>query len=190
MRKISVFLLFVTGALLNSGCEPPVITPVVPPGMEAREVPPPQKEGETAVALGESASAQSKALQKQAADAAAKSAKQFDIEEYKKQGLKVEILAEGKGDGAKSGQSITVHYTGTLENGKKFDSSRDKNQPFTVVLGAGQVIKGWDAGLQGMKLGERRKLTIPAAMGYGSTGQGSIPGNSTLIFDVEMLEIK
>jgi FKBP-type peptidyl-prolyl cis-trans isomerase len=191
MKKIYMLILFFTGSLLTTGCgEPPQIMPVVPSGMEVVDQPPPQKEGEAPVALGETASAQVKALQKQTADAAAKAAKPFDIEDFKKQGLKVEVLAEGKGDGAKSGQSITVHYTGTLENGNKFDSSRDKNQPFTLVLGAGQVIKGWDAGLQGMKVGERRKLTIPAALGYGSSGQGSIPANSTLIFDVEMLEIK
>ncbi|MFM7130797.1 MAG: FKBP-type peptidyl-prolyl cis-trans isomerase [bacterium] len=187
---LQLFLFVASSGLLLSGCgEPPQIVVAVPSGVEVREVPPPQKEGEGPAALGESNTAQAKELQRQASEAAVKSAKQFDLEQYKGQGLKVETVAEGSGEGAKSGQTITVHYTGTLENGKQFDSSRGKS-PFTVVLGAGQVIKGWDAGLQGMKVGEKRKLTIPAAMGYGSTGQGQIPPNSTLLFDVEMIAIK
>jgi len=186
---LHLYLFVASSGLLLSGCEPPQIVVAVPSGVEVKEVPPPQKEGDAPAALGESNTAKAKDLQRQAAESAVKSARQFDLEEYKKQGLKVETVAEGTGEGAKSGQTITVHYTGTLENGKQFDSSRGKN-PFTVVLGAGQVIQGWDAGLQGMKVGEKRKLTIPAAMGYGSSGQGQIPPNSTLLFDVEMISIK
>ncbi len=191
MKRFDLFMLGASTFMLVNGCgEPPQIVPVVPSGMEVREVPPPQKEGDAPAALGESNTAKAKELQRQAAESAAKSAKQFDLEEYKKQGLKIDILAEGTGEGAKSGQSVTVHYTGTLENGQQFDSSRGKS-PFTLVLGAGQVIQGWDAGLQGMKLNEKRKLTIPASLGYGTNGSPpTIPPNATLLFDVEMIEIK
>lgn len=100
-------------------------------------------------------------------------------------------IKEGSGDGAKSGQLVTVHYTGTLKDGTKFDSSLDRNEPFSFTLGAGQVIQGWDLGVLGMKVGEKRKLTIPASLGYGSAGAGGIiPPNATLIFEVEMISFK
>jgi FKBP-type peptidyl-prolyl cis-trans isomerase len=106
-------------------------------------------------------------------------------------GLKYIDIKEGTGATPKSGQTVEVHYTGTLENGKKFDSSRDRNQPFQFKLGAGQVIKGWDEGLSTMKEGGVRQLIIPPELGYGSRGAGGvIPPNATLIFDVELLKIK
>ena len=106
-------------------------------------------------------------------------------------GLKYEILREGSGVGASSGQTVSVHYTGWLENGTKFDSSLDRGTTFQFALGAGQVIKGWDEGVLGMKAGEKRKLTIPANLGYGSRGAGGvIPPNATLIFDVEMVSFR
>ncbi|GAA6620316.1 FKBP-type peptidyl-prolyl cis-trans isomerase [Scytonema sp. NUACC26] len=106
-------------------------------------------------------------------------------------GLKYVELKEGTGATPKTGQTVVVHYTGTLENGKKFDSSRDRNQPFSFKLGVGQVIKGWDEGLSTMKVGGRRQLTIPPELGYGPRGAGGvIPPNATLIFDVELLDVK
>ena len=107
--------------------------------------------------------------------------------------LKIEVLAQGKSDGkvAEKGKTVEVHYTGTLLNGSKFDSSRDRGQPFSFVLGIGHVIKGWDQGVEGMKEGEKRKLTIPSSMGYGARGAGNvIPPNAGLIFDVELLRVK
>lgn len=105
--------------------------------------------------------------------------------------LIIEDLSEGRGDEAKAGQTVSVHYTGTLEDGSKFDSSLDRNQPFDFVLGAGQVIKGWDQGVAGMKVGGQRKLIIPPDMGYGARGfPPVIPPNSTLHFTVQLLAVK
>ena len=102
-----------------------------------------------------------------------------------------EILKEGDGAVATSGQTVTVHYVGTLTNGTKFDSSRDRGQGFTFKLGAGQVIQGWDKGVAGMKIGELRKLTIPSDMAYGDRGfPPVIPADATLIFEVELLGLK
>ena len=106
-------------------------------------------------------------------------------------GLKYVDQAVGTGDVAVAGKTVSVHYTGWLENGKKFDSSVDRGQPFSFPLGAGRVIKGWDEGVQGMKIGGKRKLTIPSDLGYGSRGAGGvIPPNATLIFDVELLGVQ
>jgi len=106
-------------------------------------------------------------------------------------GLQYEDSQEGSGPAAQAGQTVSVHYTGWLENGKKFDSSKDRQQPFDFPLGRGQVIKGWDEGVQGMKVGGIRKLTIPASLGYGARGAGGgIPANATLIFEVELLGIR
>lgn len=104
-------------------------------------------------------------------------------------GLQYLDLVEGTGATPKAGQTIVVHYTGTLENGQKFDSSLDRNSPFSFRVGAGQVIKGWDEGFLTMKVGGKRKLVIPPELGYGSRGVGPIPPNSTLIFEVELLRI-
>lgn len=105
-------------------------------------------------------------------------------------GLKYIELQEGDGATPQSGQTVTVHYTGTLEDGTKFDSSLDRNRPFSFRLGAGQVIRGWDEGLSTMKVGGQRRLIIPPELGYGARGAGGvIPPNATLLFDVELLRI-
>lgn len=106
-------------------------------------------------------------------------------------GLKYTELKVGTGATPKTGQTVSVHYTGTLENGTKFDSSRDRGVPFEFPIGTGQVIKGWDEGISTMKVGGRRQLIIPPSLGYGAQGAGGvIPPNATLIFDVELLGIK
>jgi FKBP-type peptidyl-prolyl cis-trans isomerase len=106
-------------------------------------------------------------------------------------GLQYVDEKEGDGAVARKGTSVTVHYTGTLKDGKKFDSSHDRKQPFTFQLGAGKVIKGWDEGVAGMKVGGKRKLIIPPELGYGARGAGNvIPPNSELTFEVELLKVE
>ena len=105
-------------------------------------------------------------------------------------GLKFQDIIVGEGTEAKTGDTVTVNYLGTLENGIKFDSSYDRNQPFTTQIGVGTVIKGWDEGIPGMKIGGKRKLIIPAELGYGAQATGLIPSNSVLIFEVELLGVK
>jgi len=108
-----------------------------------------------------------------------------EVTEFKK-----EIIAEGSGEEAKAGDTVEVHYTGMLLDGSKFDSSLDRGKPFSFPLGAGMVIKGWDQGIAGMKVGEKAKLTIPAELGYGAMGYPPvIPANATLVFDVELIAI-
>lgn len=105
-------------------------------------------------------------------------------------GLIIEDIAEGAGDEATAGQTVSVHYTGWLTDGTKFDSSVDRDDPFTFVLGTGQVIAGWDRGVAAMRVGEKARLTIPPELAYGEPGYpGAIPPNATLIFEVELLSI-
>ena len=105
--------------------------------------------------------------------------------------LKIEITQKGSGTEAANGMSVSVHYTGKLTDGTKFDSSLDRGTPFTFTLGQGSVIKGWDQGVLGMMVGEKRTLTIPSELGYGSAGAGaSIPPNATLVFDIELLDVQ
>jgi FKBP-type peptidyl-prolyl cis-trans isomerase len=106
-------------------------------------------------------------------------------------GLRYQDVAEGQGKVATADRTVSVHYTGWLPNGEKFDSSRDRNEPFSFTLGAGQVIAGWDEGVAGMKVGGRRKLVIPADLGYGTAGAPpAIPPGATLVFDVELLDVR
>jgi len=106
-------------------------------------------------------------------------------------GLKYVDLVAGTGREATAGNQVSVHYTGWLTNGTKFDSSVDRKEPFSFPLGAGRVIKGWDEGVAGMKVGGKRKLSIPSQLGYGARGAGGvIPPNATLVFDVELLEVR
>jgi FKBP-type peptidyl-prolyl cis-trans isomerase len=105
--------------------------------------------------------------------------------------LKIEDIKIGEGQEVKSGDIVVMHYNGTLENGQKFDSSYDRNQPFETEIGVGRVIKGWDQGVPGMKIGGKRKLTIPSDLAYGDNGiPGAIPPKATLIFEVELINIK
>ena len=104
--------------------------------------------------------------------------------------LIIEDIVVGTGAEAVAGQHVSVHYTGWLTDGRKFDSSKDRNDPFDFPLGAGHVIRGWDEGVQGMKVGGTRKLTIPPALGYGARGAGGVsPPNATLVFEVELLGV-
>jgi peptidylprolyl isomerase len=108
----------------------------------------------------------------------------------KADGLKVTIVQAGSGEEAKNGKTVSVHYTGSFADGKKFDSSLDRGAPFSFTLGQGSVIKGWDEGVLGMKVGEKIKIVVPPALGYGPNDYGPIPGNSTLYFDIELLGVK
>ena len=110
--------------------------------------------------------------------------------ENKKEELQIEDIIVGKGEGAKEGQMVTVHYTGWLLDGTKFDSSHDRKQAFETKIGVGYVIKGWDLGIPGMKVGGKRKLTIPYHLAYGKYGAGTIPGFATLVFEVELIQVK
>lgn len=106
-------------------------------------------------------------------------------------GLQIEDIKIGTGNAVTAGDTVVMHYSGTLTDGTKFDSSYDRGTPFTTRIGVGQVIQGWDMGVPGMKIGGKRKLTIPSALGYGESGAGGvIPPNATLVFEVELLEIK
>lgn len=104
--------------------------------------------------------------------------------------LQIEEIKVGEGREVTSGDIVVMHYSGTLEDGTKFDSSYDRGTPFETRIGVGQVIEGWDMGVPGMKIGGKRKLVIPPSLGYGERGIGPIPGNATLIFEVELLDIK
>jgi len=106
-------------------------------------------------------------------------------------GLQIEKLADGQGAAPKTGDRVTVHYTGWLTDGQKFDSSRDRGQPFVFTIGRGQVIRGWDEGVATMRVGDKVRLTIPPELGYGARGAGGvIPPNATLIFEVELLGVE
>lgn len=141
-----------------------------------------------AVSLGLAMSAQAAETKKSGKDHA-KAAETKGLTQVTE--LKIEDMKVGTGTEAKSGKQVKVHYTGWLTDGKKFDSSVDRGQPFQFALGAGMVIKGWDQGVSGMKVGGKRKLTIPSDLAYGPRGAGGlIPPNATLVFEVELLGVE
>jgi FKBP-type peptidyl-prolyl cis-trans isomerase len=175
-------------SLLTAGCGEPLITQVTPPGVELRPV---ITEAEAAEAIGETY-----ARQAVAPDAPAP----FHVEpapptEPGKEvtlpnGLKYVTVKPGTGPAVEGGQSAVVQYTGTLVDGRQFDSSRSTGRPLTFQVGVSKVIDGWHHGIAGMKVGEQRRLTIPPELAYGTQGRDSIPPNSTLIFDIELVEVK
>jgi FKBP-type peptidyl-prolyl cis-trans isomerase len=145
---------------------------------------PAQAQGEAAVVSPKTAAESSKAPAFTPAPPTAKGETKTT-----KNGVKYETLKEGTGDELKPGRVATFHYVGTLENGTVFDSSRQRTSPYKVAIGTGQLIKGWEEGLPGMRVGETRKLWVPAKMAYGEQERGKIPPNSNLIFEVELLEV-
>jgi peptidylprolyl isomerase len=172
------------------GCGPPEMVPVMPPGIEVRQITPEKiPEDEAAQALGEARGTTPETVAPPTA-AAIEPIEPTEPGQPRRMdsGLIVETLQPGSGPGVKSGQRVTVHYTGTLEDGSVFDSSRDRGDPFTFRLGFGEVIRGWDLGVTGMQIGERRKLIIPSELAYGSRSPSAkIPPDSTLIFDIELI---
>ena len=187
MRLTMRAWLVAVAAALVSGCqEPSEIIPVAPPGLELQRIPP-TAPGEGAQALGEQGPAA--APKKAAVQAASSPPTPIGQPKTTPSGLTYETLQEGTGEAAKSGQKVKILYKGTLTDGKVFDSAT-KDKPFETAIGVGDVIKGWDEGVAGMKVGERRKLTIPPGLGYGDRATGPIPANSTLIFEVELMGVK
>ena len=173
------------------GChEPKNIVPVAPPGLERQRIP---VGGMTeAQAIGEQGSATTQPTSARI-ESTNVGSPPTPIGQATKtaSGLEYVTLKEGEGKPAKAGQTVTMHYVGTLEDGTKFDSSRDSGRPFTTKIGVGDVIRGWDEGVPGMKIGEQRKLIIPSDLGYGDQGSPpKIPGGATLIFNVELLGVK
>jgi FKBP-type peptidyl-prolyl cis-trans isomerase len=171
------------------GCdEPSTIVPITPPGAVIPKTPPDgdvaQAQGEMAAPMLENESEPLKSVEYTPALPTAKGQTKTTPS-----GVKYETIKEGSGRELKPGNSAKVHYVGTLENGEVFDSSREKNKPAIFPIGSGSMIKGWEEAMPGMRIGEIRKMTVPPALGYGAAGQGKVPPNATLIFEVELLDI-
>jgi FKBP-type peptidyl-prolyl cis-trans isomerase len=172
------------------GCGDPIITQVTPPGVEVRPV---IAEADAAEALGEQGLRGT--VQ---AEGGSTTAFQIDpapptepgVEASKRSGLKYTTVKAGSGAEAKPGQVVRVHYVGTLADGREFDSSRRRGTPYEFQIGLSQVIQGWHEGIVGMKVGEVRRLTVPPALGYGAEGKDSIPPNSTLLFEIELMDVR
>ena len=186
--KSRIGLLLILSGLALAGCDaPPNSTPVLPPGMEPVRVPPPSA-GSGGTALGE---VQGHAHGPAESGVSTVISEPTPIGEIRKagSGLTYTTLKAGDGPTVKPGQSIKVHYTGRLVDGTKFDSSVDRGAPFPVVIGTGQVIKGWDLGIPGMKVGGRRQLIVPPALAYGAAGSGHQLSGRTLIFVIDLLGV-
>ncbi len=198
MRRAWTWGMIGAGLLGAAGCgEPPDREQMLPPGvaLPAKEVPDDQR----AQAIGEAGLGPKPGVSGQPGEtvegaiAGAETASPTPIGQPRTTptGLVYETVVEGSGPESKPGQRAKVHYTGTFPDGRKFDSSRDEGrEPFELTIGREGVIAGWIQGIPGMKVGERRKLTVPPALGYGDGAYGEIPGGSTLLFDIEMLEVK
>jgi FKBP-type peptidyl-prolyl cis-trans isomerase len=190
MRRWSLLTLGMLGLAMGGCHEPAEMIPVAPPGLSYTRVPPPEKDEPQA--LGEAAmQAPVDPTRKKAVAGTISPPTEIGETKTTPSGVKYETVKAGDGAEAKPGQNVTVHYTGSLTDGTIFDDSRRKKEPATFEIGTEKVIPGWDEAVPGMKVGERRKLTIPPELGYGSKGQPpSIPGDSTLIFDIELLDVK
>jgi len=163
---------------------------VAPPGVELKRAPP-LGEGDGAQALGENPTTAAGQVEVTPLATEVSPPTKVGANAVTKRGLEYSTTKEGTGRDAKPGDLVTVHYVGTLEDGTKFDSSRDTGEPIRFQLGMGKVIKGWDEGISGMKAGERRKLKIPAHLAYGPSGRApQIPANATLFFDVELMNVE
>jgi FKBP-type peptidyl-prolyl cis-trans isomerase len=170
-------------ALALAGCQdPPELVPVAPPGVETKKLLP-TPEADQAQAVGELADAV--VIKTVSPPTKVGETKTTD------DNLRYTTLKEGGGAEAQPGKVVTVHFVGTFPDGQKFDSSRDRGESFSFQLGKGYVIRGWDEGISGMMIGERRRLVIPPELGYGPTGKAPvIPANATLIFEVELLDVR
>ena len=192
--RLRIKALMAAGSMLatSAGCEEPKeIIPVAPPGFEITRVPT-TPQGEGAQALGEQGNVAPQPKKDVATPRFVFDSPPTPIGSPVKtaSGLTYETLKAGEGRVAKSGDEVKMHYTGTLNDGTKFDSSYDRNEPLPVMLGMGGVIPGWDEGVPGMKVGEKRKLIIPPELGYRDRAQKGIPANSTLNFEVELMSVK
>ena len=191
--RINGLVVAVSVLVTAIGCEEPKdVIPVAPPGFDLVRIPS-TPQGEGAQALGETASAISAAKKSQpVAPQVVANAPPTPVGQPTKadNGLTYETLQEGTGPACKSGDTVDIHYTGTFTDGKKFDSSLDRKAPLSVTLGSGMVIRGWDEGIPGMKVGEKRKLSIPSDLAYGTRGKNAIPPNTPLVFELELMKIK
>jgi FKBP-type peptidyl-prolyl cis-trans isomerase FkpA len=192
-RGRGIALVWIAMVVGVGGCDGPNIVPIAPPGVDYHQVLPqpklddsekPQARGETGKNTAAAAASVLPGLVPAPPTAPGET-------KTMPSGVKYETLVEGQGAECKAGQTIRIHYVGTLENGQVFDSSRKKGEPATFTIGVGKVIKGWDEGVPGMKVGEKRKLTIPPSAGYGALGKPpQIPPNAPLTFELELMGIQ
>jgi hypothetical protein len=188
MKSRLAIMSILTGLVAWSGCEDPMVVPVMPPGFTAPKVPPPSAGG-ASEALGEGAAMPTQTPQKTVSKVISPPTP-IGQPKTTTTGLIYETLKEGTGPECKPGDQIKVNYLGRLSTGAKFDASADHGGAFPLQIGVGAVVPGWDEGIPGMKVGESRRLNVPPMLGYGSNGfPPTIPANATLIFDVDLVEI-